>query len=163
MTQSAYISDWFKNRELALGLAMTICIARSGTVLNFVIASKTYNASGSLAFSFWVGTLMMGLSLLAGIGAVLVDQHVEKKSHYTAGQAKTKKISLGDLKNFSGKFWLVVTCLVGFYLSFLCFVNISTSFAMDKFGFKEDDAGLLAVLIAHFLYSRNRVFTINHR
>ena len=145
VAQSAYISDWFKNRELALGLAMTICIARSGTVLNYVIAPKIFASTHSLAFSFWVGTLMMVLSLISGVGTILVDQHVEQKSGYSAKKAKTTKITLKDMKNFSGKFWLVVTSLVGFYLAFLCFVNISAEFARVKFGFNKENAGLLAV------------------
>ena len=147
VAQSAYISDWFKNRELALGFAMTICIARSGTVLNFIIAPKIYNETGSLAFAFWVGTAMMGLSWIAGIGCVLIDQHVEMKSGYTAEQEKTTKVTLKDMKNFTGKFWLVVTSLVGFYMSFLCFVNISADFARVKFGFGKENAGLLASLL----------------
>ncbi len=146
VTQSAYISDWFKQRELALGLAMTICISRSGTVLNYLIAHKVYVSTKSLAFSFWVGTLMMGLSLLSAIATIMVDRHVQVKSGYSVKKAaNAKKIQLSDIKNFSLKFWLVVSCLVGFYLAFLCFVNISAAFAIDKFGFGTDDANILAV------------------
>ncbi len=146
VTQSAYISDWFKQRELSLGLAMTICIARSGTVLNFVIAHMTYSKTGSLSFAFWIGTLMMEISLVAAMFTILVDQNVEVKSGYSAKQqGQTNRIKLSDIKNFSGKFWLTVSCLVGFYLSFICFVNISSAFAVDKFGFNSDDAGMLAV------------------
>lgn len=145
VAQSAYVSDWFKSRELALGLAMTICIARSGTVVNYIISSRVYNTSNSLAFAFWVGTFMMGISLISGALAVLIDQHVEKKSKYVPRLSESKKISLKDLKNFSGKFWLVVGSLVGFYTAFLCFVNISVKFAQDKFNIAETDAGILAV------------------
>ena len=147
MAQSSYISDWFKYRELALALGMTICIARIGSVLNFAVASKTYETSKSLAFSFWFGTLMMGISLLAGLISVLIDQNVEIKSKYTAEQSKSTKISLRDFKKFSGKFWLVVFSLVGYYLGFLCFVNISVAFARDKFGFDRSTAGLVAVVL----------------
>lgn len=148
MAQSSYISDWFKNRELALGLGMTMCIARCGSVLNFVVAGKVYNATQSMAFSFWLGTFMIELSLLAGVGSILLDQGIENSSGYIASEQKTSKIALKDLKNFTGKFWLVVFSLVGYYLGFLCFVNISVAFAMDKFGFNKETAGLVAVGLA---------------
>ncbi len=146
VTQSAYISDWFKLHELSLGFAMTICIARSGTVLNFFIAHMTYSTTGSLSFAFWIGTLMMEASLIAAIFTILVDQNVEVKSGYTAKQqGPTNRIKFSDIKNFPGKFWLTVGCIVGFYFAFTCFVNISSAFAVDKFGFNRDDAGMLAV------------------
>eukprot|EP00826_Nyctotherus_ovalis_P008434 TRINITY_DN12185_c0_g1_i1.p2 TRINITY_DN12185_c0_g1~~TRINITY_DN12185_c0_g1_i1.p2 ORF type:complete len:149 (-),score=18.33 TRINITY_DN12185_c0_g1_i1:670-1116(-) len=125
---------------------MGTCVGRAGTVLNFFVAFKTYASTQSIAFAFWVGTLIMGLSVISGMSAILVDQHVEIKTNYTAQQAQSKKISLSDLKTFSKKFWFLVFSLVGFYLGFLCFVNISVSFAKTKFGFKDQAAGMLAVL-----------------
>jgi hypothetical protein len=145
VAQSAYITDWFRTRELALGLGMATCIGRAGTVLNFFIAYKTYSLTKSIAFAFWCGTLLIELSVISGISAILIDQHVEIKTNYTAKQAQSKKISLSDLKSFSKKFWFIVFSLVGFYLGFLCFVNISVSFAKVKFGFSDDTAGFLAV------------------
>lgn len=145
MAQSSYISDWFKNRELALGLGMTMCISRCGSVLNFLIADKVYRATKSLAFSFWLGTSMIVLSLIAGLGGVLLDQGIERSSGFITSKEKTSKISLRELKKFTGKFWLVVFSLVGYYLGFLCFVNISVVFAMEKFGFDRDTGSSVAV------------------
>jgi MFS family permease len=150
VAQSSYISDWFKNRELALALGMTMCIGRCGSVLNFVIADKVYRSTHSMAFSFWLGTFMIGLSLLAGIVSVLLDQSIEYNSNYITSKEKTSKISLRELKNFTGKFWLVVFSLVGYYLGFLCFVNISVKFAIEKFGFDDDTAGLVAVSFSDY-------------
>ena len=145
VAQSAYVTDWFRTKELALALGMTTCVARAGTVLNFLIAHKTYSLTHSIAFAFWCGTLIMELSVISGILAILIDQHIEIKAEYTAKQAQSKKISLNDLKSFSKKFWFIVVSLVGFYLGFLCFVNISVSFAKVKFGFDDDTASTLAV------------------
>jgi len=134
-----------------------MCISRCASVLNFAIADKVYQSTRSMAFSFWLGTFMIGLSLLAGVISILLDQSIERNSGYITSKEKTSKISLRELKNFTGKFWLVVFSLVGYYLGFLCFVNISVKFAMDKFGFDNNTASLVAVsllltlvFIAHY-------------
>ena len=132
---------------MALALGLVTCIARSGTVLNFVIAAPVFNLTKSLAISFWVGTFLMEISVIMGLITLLIDQYVSKKTHYNPEHAKTSKIALSDLKKLSGKFWLIVFSLIGFYIGFLCFVNISVEFAKTKFYISDTNAGMLAVIL----------------
>lgn len=82
VTQSAFISDWFKDNEMAFAMGMTICLARAGTVLNYIISPPIYEATKSLAFSFWVGTFMMGIALILVMATVLLDQDTEIKGKH---------------------------------------------------------------------------------
>ena len=145
VTQSAYLSEWFKTRELALALGFVTCLSRSGTVLNFLVASKTLALSKSVGFALWVGTFLMLISVVSGLISLLIDQHVSIKSHYNPKQAKSRKVSLSDLKHFAPKFWLIVVSLTGYYIGFLCFVNISVTFAVTKFRLSRETAGMVAV------------------
>ena len=90
VTQSAYLSEWFKTRELALALGFVTCLSRSGTVLNFLVASKTLALSKSVGFALWVGTFLMLISVVSGLISLLIDQHVSIKSHYNPKQAKSR-------------------------------------------------------------------------
>ena len=61
-------------------MGLTVCFGRGGTVLNYLIAPPIYESTHSLAFAFWVGTLLCQISLVAALLSVLVDQGVENKS-----------------------------------------------------------------------------------
>lgn len=142
---SAYIADWFKDKELALALSLFLSIARAGSTLNLAVAPLFYSISHSLSFCFWVGAAFLDLSMLLAVGALLINQHIERTSHYSPRKALARRIVMSDLKKFNSRFWLVMLSNFGFHVSFLCFLNISTAFAIDKFGLDHGTAGVLSV------------------
>lgn len=77
MAKITFISEWFKDKELACAMGMSICLGRAGTVLNYLISPPIYIAYDSLALSFWVGALIMGISLIFATSAAFLDQDTE--------------------------------------------------------------------------------------
>ncbi len=126
---------------------MSICLLRLGTGLTFYLSPSLVSAAGnSLAFAFWFGTFMMGVSLLSTGGTVLLNQFVERRTGYVPLNASGRKIQLSDLKRLPIKFWLILCMLFTYYTSFLCFVNVSVGYLIDMFHFADEkDAGQLAV------------------
>jgi len=143
--QTAYISDWFRDKELAFALGLNMMIGRAGSVLSFIISSHIYDASKSLSFSFGIGGLLLTVSLLLAVCAILVDQHVEQVTNYSSQKALTRKIVLKDLTKLNGRFWILVFSFIGYYTSFLSFMNIAPNFAIERFGFTSKMAGFASV------------------
>ena len=106
-----------------------------------------YSKSQSVVSTFWIGTLIMMGSLICVFFTIAIDKYIEWKSGYSPQTSESKKISLKDLTKLGTKFWLVVGSMIGYYLSFLCFLNIATAFAIDRFKLSNETAGILAVIL----------------
>jgi nitrate/nitrite transporter NarK len=143
--QTAYISDWFRDKELAFALGLNIAISRGGSVLSFIISSHIYNASESLSFSFGIGSLLLSVSLILAACTIIMDQHVEHTTGYSPQKASTRKIVLKDLMKLNSRFWIIVLSVIGYYTSFLSFMNIAPNFTRERFGFSSQMGGLVSV------------------
>ena len=143
--QNAYISDWFRGKELAFALGLNITISRTGSVLSFIFSSRIFEWTKSLSFSFWASTLLLSISLLLVTIVILLDQSLQKRAHYYPDQILSRKIKLNDLKKLNARFWMIVMTVIGYYMAFLSFLNIAPAFAMDQFGFTNEMAGLASV------------------
>lgn len=128
-------------------MGLNTTIGRTGSVLSFIIASHIFAASQSLAFSFWVGSLLLTLSLLFAVSTILLNQHVERTTGYSPQRAESRKIVLKDLTKLSGSFWVITLTAIGYYTAFLSFMTIAPAFAMDRFGVSDKAAGVISVLL----------------
>ena len=87
----------------------------------------------------------MVISLVCGGFTIVIDQYVEQKQRYSPDKALTRKIVLKDLTKLGIRFWLIVGSMLAYYISFLCFLNIATAFATDRFTISDQTAGFLSV------------------
>eukprot|EP00984_Skeletonema_dohrnii_P001073 scaffold337_cov89-Skeletonema_dohrnii-CCMP3373.AAC.1 len=77
-TNQAFLVSWFSNKEIGYALGISSAISYVGFLLSFVISPACAN-NMSTAFSFWIGTVMMSVSVLASIAAHLTDRWAEKQ------------------------------------------------------------------------------------
>eukprot|EP00984_Skeletonema_dohrnii_P023607 scaffold12702_cov119-Skeletonema_dohrnii-CCMP3373.AAC.4 len=66
------------NKEIGYALGISSAISYVGFLFSFVISPACAN-NISTAFSFWIGTVMMSVSVLASIAAHLTDRWAEKQ------------------------------------------------------------------------------------
>ena len=72
-------ASWFQGAEIALAMSIDESLSNIGTVLTDYLQPKLYNISGSISLGAWVGLLICGISMLAGVGAYLIDKKREKE------------------------------------------------------------------------------------
>jgi MFS family permease len=145
VSRTTYSSDWFMGRELAFSLSLAVGVSRSGAISVMAISPKIYEWTKSIAFTFWFGDIFVLLSTICGLIAILIDQYVIAKSRYKRAAKKPKEIKLADLKHLGIGYWLIAITTGTWYMSFNCFIYISTKYAEDRFGLSYASAGYLAV------------------
>ena len=72
-TNQAFLVSWFPTKEIGFALQISSAISYVGFLLSFVISPASANHM-STAFSFWIGTILMSVSVLASVAAHLIDR-----------------------------------------------------------------------------------------
>lgn len=75
VTQGVIISKWFKEKELAFALGITLTFARLGSVLNSVITPNLY-FNNSITFCLFSGLCLLTFSWICGIFIAIIDEKV---------------------------------------------------------------------------------------
>jgi len=149
VSRTTYSSDWFIDRELAFSLSLAVGVSRLGAITVMAVSPMVYEWTKSIAFAFWFGNVFVLLSAICGLIAILIDQHVIAKSNYRRISKKPKEIKLSDLKHLGVGYWLIAITTGTWYMSFNCFIYISTKYAEDRFNMSYTSAGYLAVIIQY--------------
>ena len=142
VSQSAIVSKWFKNQELALALGVNLTVARLGSVFNYLIEPALYNATGSIVIGLWFGFLLCVLSLATGVIMNLVDRYRDRslgiKDKLKLDPAD--RVRLSEILHFSLSYWLIsINCLI-VYVDVLPFNDIAGQFYQDRYGFSTSES-----------------------
>jgi MFS family permease len=79
VTQSAFVSQWFKGKELALALGFNLSTSRIGAAINGSVTPAVYKASGdNLGAPLLVGLFICIFCYFFAIAMVLLDRYAEK-------------------------------------------------------------------------------------
>ena len=78
VAQSRLVTDWFRGREFALALGLTLCVARFGTVINNILSPGFALAFG-LAGATWIGFASCVWSLCCTCATVFLDEKYSAK------------------------------------------------------------------------------------
>ena len=93
VAQSALIASWFAGKELAFALGLNLALARLGSVINDLVSVAVAN-NESVAAAFWVGAIVCGLSLAAGLATYLLDERSEDRLRANRGLRPKARASL---------------------------------------------------------------------
>ena len=77
-TNQAFLVSWFSTKEIGYALGISSAMSYAGFLLSFVISPACANTM-STAFSFWVGAILMSVSVLASVAAHLMDRWAATK------------------------------------------------------------------------------------
>jgi len=148
-TESSYVVqnnmcvEWFRNRLLAVAMAITISISRLGSVLAFgteaAVAEhlKSYQAALWLAFGFTF------ISLLLVFVYFGMDKYAKRNWKTEDEKETTPTFSCSDAKAFTMQYWLFTLIAVSIYGTIFPFLALSSASISEKYGWSEEQTGLM--------------------
>jgi len=153
ITVSKIIVKWFKGKELATAMGMEMAMARIGTAMALGFSVPIAKATGVIDVSRPVLVALIGLciGLIAFIVYVMMDKKLEASE--ATGEIIVKnpedEFRLSDIGKILGNkgWWYIAILCVLFYSAVFPFLKYATDLMVNKFGVKEDLAGLIPMLL----------------
>jgi len=153
ITVSKIIVKWFKGKELATAMGMEMAMARIGTALALGFSIPIAKATGVIDVSRPILVALIGLciGLIAFIVYVMMDKKLEASE--ATGEIIVKnpedEFRLSDIGKILGNkgWWYIAILCVLFYSAVFPFLKYATDLMVNKFGVKEDLAGLTPMLL----------------
>lgn len=152
ITVSKIIVKWFKGKELALAMGLEMAMARIGTGLALGFSVPIAKAMGVIDVSRPILVALIGLciGMIAFMVYTVLDKKLDKSEAATADAASSEdEFKFSDiLKIVSNRGWWYIAILcVLFYSAVFPFLKYATDLMVNKFGVKEDIAGLIPMLL----------------
>lgn len=153
ITVSKIIVKWFKGKELATAMGMEMAMARIGTAMALGFSVPIAKATGVIDVSRPVLVALIGLciGLIAFIVYVMMDKKLEasEATDEIVKKNPEDEFKLSDIGKILGNkgWWYIAILCVLFYSAVFPFLKYATDLMVNKFGVKEDLAGLIPMLL----------------
>ena len=147
ITKTKILSKWFKGKELALGFALALSVARLGTIAAHNSSARIQALTGSWRFPIWVSSVIMFLSFALFLVYSQIDKKSEKSFKGEKIEEKSRGFSVKDVFRFSPSYWYISILSMTFYSAIFPFTAFSTVFLQTKFGFSAVKGGFFTSLI----------------
>ena len=154
VTQMAFMSKWFKGKELAFSFGLSLTVSRLGTLFSFNTEAMITNFFGHYSYALWAAALLCLVSLAGNLVANLMDAHGERVLK-TMGTTGSDKIVLRDIRAFKPSYWYVTLLCLTFYSAIFPFTALSTHFFATKWGIPDIAGGagsFLSQVFSSFLH-----------
>mmetsp|Transcript_46972 Transcript_46972/g.152674 ORF Transcript_46972/g.152674 Transcript_46972/m.152674 type:complete len:588 (-) Transcript_46972:212-1975(-) len=137
VAQSAFITSWFHDKELALSLGLSLSVARLGSVVNNLMSPRLASAFGSVHAALWAGAAFLALSLLCALALRCIDGRCSRaiRARFrieAESSAADGPVSLSAVRRFGRPFWCLAACCVAVYASVLPFNNVSSALLFQR-------------------------------
>jgi nitrate/nitrite transporter NarK len=153
ITVSKIIVKWFKGKELATAMGMQVAMARIGTALALGFSVPIAKATGVIDVSRPLLIALIGLciGLIAFFVYVVMDKKLDASEAAITVEEKNPEdeFKLSDIGKILGNrgWWYIAILCVLFYSAVFPFLKYATDLMVNKFGVKEDLAGLIPMLL----------------
>jgi MFS family permease len=147
ITKTKILSKWFKRKELALGFALALSIARLGTIAAHNTSARIQALSDSWRLSIWISSVIMFISFALFLVYTGIDQKTEKTFKGRDSKKNSDKFVIQDIFRFRPSFWFISILSMTFYSAIFPFTAFSTVFLQTKFGFSAVKGGFYTSLI----------------
>jgi len=154
VAQSAILSRWFRNKELALSFGISLTVSRLGSLFAFNTGELFSQHFGSYRAALLVAFGACGLSLLSNLVYIAMDRRGARVLGLR-DEGAGERIVLRDIREFKPSFWYVTFLCLTFYAAIFPFTNLSTDFFVDKWGIArvaEGAGGFLVRVFSNFLH-----------
>jgi MFS family permease len=154
VAQLAFMSKWFKGKELALSFGISLTVSRLGTLFSFNTEAMIANFFGHYRYALWAAALLCLVSLGGNFVANLMDARGERILK-TLGTTSSDKIVLRDIRAFKPSYWYVTLLCLTFYSAIFPFTALSTHFFATKWNIPDIAAtsgGFLAQVFSSFAH-----------
>jgi MFS family permease len=139
VAQMAFMSKWFKGKELALSFGISLTISRLGTLFSFNTEAMIANYFGNYKYALWAALLLCLVSLAGNFAANLMDIRGDRILK-TCESGGSDKIVLADIRAFKPSYWYVTLLCVTFYSAIFPFTALSTHLFSTKWGIPDVSA-----------------------
>ena len=154
ITVSKIIVKWFKGKEMAMAMGMEMAMARIGTALALGFSVPIAKATGMVNVSRPVLVALIGLciGLIAFIVYVMMDKKLDASEALTEAESADREddefkiADIGKILTNKGWWFIAILCVL-FYSAVFPFLKYATDLMVNKFGVKEDLAGLIPMLL----------------
>ena len=147
ITKTKILSKWFKGKELALGFALALSLARLGTIAAHNSSARIQALTGSWRIPIWVSAIIMFLSFALFLVYVRIDKASEKSFTEEKTGQKSRGFTVKDIFRFRPSYWFISILSMTFYSAIFPFTAFSTVFLQTKFGFSAVKGGFYTSLI----------------
>ena len=151
VAQSAIVSKWFKQKELALAFGISFISCRLGNMANSIVTPRIATLTDSTWIPCLIGVIALAVSFGFALIVIWMDYKADKfegklKSQQDSGDASSQ-IALSDVKNFNLFFWLILLNSFLIYSVLTTFLSNANDFLVEQFHMKEIEAGNLVSII----------------
>jgi nitrate/nitrite transporter NarK len=101
--------NWFKNKELALAMGMTLSVANIGSVVNDLIEPEIYEQTGSVVMGVWIGFAVCVGSVLCGLIVNWIDIQADRRLGIVGKPVRMEDemVRFSDIRSFKPILWLL--------------------------------------------------------
>jgi MFS family permease len=150
--QNAMILRWFRGKQIALAFALTLTMARLGSLFSFSTEALIAERFGGVRAGLWAAAGFCLLSALCNIAFVYVDQRLPS-GPVAKPVAPVGEVPVGlwariaGLFRFGPQYYLLAAFCVCFYAAFFPFTALAPDFLGEKWGLSAASAGRLCSLL----------------
>jgi MFS family permease len=154
VAQMAFMSKWFKGKELALSFGVSLTVSRLGTLFSFNTEAMIAQYFGHYRYALWAALLLCLVSLASNLASNFLDARGERILKIPSSGG-SDKIVLADIKAFKPSYWYVTLLCVTFYSAIFPFTALSTHLFATKWGIPDVTAGtgsFLSQVFSNYLH-----------
>jgi len=154
VAQSAMLSRWFKNKELAMAFGIQLTVSRLGSLFAFNTGELFASYFGSFRYALLAAVFACALSLVGNLFYIVLDKRGEKALSLR-DESVGEKIVFRDIRQFKPTFWYITALCFTFYAAIFPFQSLSTDFFVTKRGIArtaEIGGGFLAQVFNNLLH-----------
>jgi MFS family permease len=151
--QNAMITRWFRGHQLALAFALTLTLARVGSLLSYAAEADIAARFGGLQAALWAPFFACLFSALCNIAYVVLDRRRPDVAPPPVAPAESESESARWLSRLAGslrfgrKYYLLTAFCVCFYAAFFPFMALASDFLGEKWQLPANTAGRLCSLV----------------
>lgn len=148
---------WFKGKELALSMGLSLSVARFGTAAGILFSPVLIEAKTGWTTAPWFGTMLVMVSLLSFLSYLFLDVKYDKDPKSREGETteeqkedttqKTEKA--GDIFTLlrNPSLWFITLLCMTFYSAVFPFMGFATDFIQNKFGYSNQLSSLIVTIL----------------
>ncbi len=154
ITVSKIIVKWFKGKEMATAMGMEMAMARIGTAMALGFSIPIAKATGIIDVSrppVLVALIGLCIGFISFLVYVVMDKKLDASEatdsmEQSSSEDEFKLSDIGKILGNKGWWYIAILCVL-FYSAVFPFLKYATDLMVNKFGVKEDLAGMIPMLL----------------
>lgn len=146
IVQNIFANKWFKGKELAFAMALSMSIGRLGSTANNFLMPVIASSAG-LGTALLFGLILIMFSYLVTVSLLMLEKKAEKTDAVRNDVQANENIDFSYVRKFPLSFWIITISCVSIYTSIFSFNNISNNFFMNSYDFDLKTAARLTSVV----------------